>query len=219
MAEALRDYRNGRASGRPVRPGTWPQKAAEMFSLDLLAAGGSEAPDVLLGRLGVDVTDPGFWELGLKLLGGMLDQAEELAAQGGDVAEHVDEEDREAARGCRPKPALVACLLPARLIDILHRRRPNRGKRLLMGRRQGRAHLLFEVRDRPQRHRRPEQGLADLFHAALTDAMTAGEVRQRGGQARSNAVGANGAGDGGPRHPAAARAGAGLSLVFGYFGC
>ncbi len=49
--------------------------------LELLAAGGSEAPDVLLARLGVDVTDPGFWELGLKLLGGMVDQAEELAAQ------------------------------------------------------------------------------------------------------------------------------------------
>ena len=37
--------------------------------LDLLAAGGSAAPDVLLAKLGVDVTDPGFWELGLKLLG------------------------------------------------------------------------------------------------------------------------------------------------------
>jgi oligoendopeptidase F len=49
--------------------------------LDLLAAGGSEAPDVLLGRLGVDVTDPGFWELGLKLLSGMVDEAEELAKQ------------------------------------------------------------------------------------------------------------------------------------------
>ncbi len=49
--------------------------------LDLLAAGGSAAPDALLARLGVDVTDPGFWELGLKLLGGMVAQAEELAAQ------------------------------------------------------------------------------------------------------------------------------------------
>ncbi len=49
--------------------------------LDLLASGGSEAPDALLARLGVDVTDPGFWELGLKLLGQMVDQAEELAAK------------------------------------------------------------------------------------------------------------------------------------------
>ena len=48
---------------------------------DLLAAGGSAAPDALLARLGVNVTDPAFWELGLKLLGKMVDQAEELAAK------------------------------------------------------------------------------------------------------------------------------------------
>jgi oligoendopeptidase F len=49
--------------------------------LDLLASGGSDAPHVLLGRLGVDVTDPGFWELGLRLLGDMVTDAEQLAAQ------------------------------------------------------------------------------------------------------------------------------------------
>jgi oligoendopeptidase F len=49
--------------------------------LDMLAAGGSEAPHVLVGRLGVDVTDPGFWELGLQLLGDMVSDAEKLAAQ------------------------------------------------------------------------------------------------------------------------------------------
>jgi oligoendopeptidase F len=49
--------------------------------LDLLAAGGSDAPHRLLGRLGVDVNDPGFWELGLKLLDGMVREAEELAKQ------------------------------------------------------------------------------------------------------------------------------------------
>jgi oligoendopeptidase F len=48
--------------------------------LQLLASGGSEAPDVLLSKLGVDVTDPGFWELGLKLLGDMVAEAERLAA-------------------------------------------------------------------------------------------------------------------------------------------
>ena len=47
--------------------------------LDLLTAGGSDAPHVLLARLGVDVNDPGFWELGLRLLGDMVDEAEELA--------------------------------------------------------------------------------------------------------------------------------------------
>jgi oligoendopeptidase F len=49
--------------------------------LGLLSSGGSDAPHVLLGRLGVDVTDPGFWELGLRLLGDMVRQAEEMAAR------------------------------------------------------------------------------------------------------------------------------------------
>lgn len=48
--------------------------------LDLLAAGGSDAPHVLLGQLGVDVTDPNFWQLGLSLLGDMVADAERLAA-------------------------------------------------------------------------------------------------------------------------------------------
>jgi oligoendopeptidase F len=47
--------------------------------LELLAAGGSDAPHVLLARLGVDVNDPGFWELGLRLLGDMVGEAERLA--------------------------------------------------------------------------------------------------------------------------------------------
>jgi oligoendopeptidase F len=49
--------------------------------LELLASGGSEAPNVRLARLGVDVTDPSFWELGLRLLGGMVMEAEGLAAR------------------------------------------------------------------------------------------------------------------------------------------
>jgi oligoendopeptidase F len=49
--------------------------------LELLSAGGSEAPHVLLAKLGVDVTDPGFWELGLRLLGDMVTEAEALAAK------------------------------------------------------------------------------------------------------------------------------------------
>jgi oligoendopeptidase F len=49
--------------------------------LGMLAAGGSEAPHVLVGRLGVDVTDPGFWGLGLQLLGDMVADAEKLAGQ------------------------------------------------------------------------------------------------------------------------------------------
>jgi oligoendopeptidase F len=49
--------------------------------LELLSSGGSEAPHVLLARLGVDVTDPAFWELGLRLLDGMVAEAEGLAAK------------------------------------------------------------------------------------------------------------------------------------------
>ncbi len=49
--------------------------------LDLLAAGGAEAPHTLLARLGVDVTDTNFWGLGLRLLADMVAEAEELAAQ------------------------------------------------------------------------------------------------------------------------------------------
>jgi oligoendopeptidase F len=46
---------------------------------DLLAAGGSDAPDRLLARLGVDVNDLGFWELGLRLIEDMVTEAEALA--------------------------------------------------------------------------------------------------------------------------------------------
>jgi oligoendopeptidase F len=49
--------------------------------LELLSAGGSEAPHVLLKRLDMDVNDPQFWELGLKLLDDMVTEAEQLAVQ------------------------------------------------------------------------------------------------------------------------------------------
>ena len=50
--------------------------------LELLAAGGSDTPDRLLSQLDIDVTDPDFWELGLRLLADMVTEAEKLAAQG-----------------------------------------------------------------------------------------------------------------------------------------
>jgi len=49
--------------------------------LSLLSSGGADAPHRLLAKLGVDVTDPGFWELGLRLLGDMVSEAEALAAK------------------------------------------------------------------------------------------------------------------------------------------
>ena len=36
--------------------------------LELLAAGGSDTPDALLARIGLDVADPGFWAGGVRLL-------------------------------------------------------------------------------------------------------------------------------------------------------
>lgn len=49
--------------------------------LELLSSGGSDAPHVLLAKLGVDVTDPNFWGLGLKLLDDMVGEAETLAGK------------------------------------------------------------------------------------------------------------------------------------------
>jgi oligoendopeptidase F len=46
--------------------------------LELLSSGGCDAPHVLLAKLGVDVTDPGFWDLGLRLLTDMVAEAERL---------------------------------------------------------------------------------------------------------------------------------------------
>ncbi len=48
--------------------------------LELLAAGGSDTPERLLGRLGVDITDPAFWQLGLQPIADLVAEAEALAA-------------------------------------------------------------------------------------------------------------------------------------------
>src|SRR5229473_34210 len=48
--------------------------------LEFLAAGGSTRPDELVRRLGMDITDPGFWDAGLKILDGMVTEVEQLAA-------------------------------------------------------------------------------------------------------------------------------------------
>jgi oligoendopeptidase F len=47
--------------------------------LDMLAAGGSDWPNTLVRPLGVDLTDPGFWDKGLQMLDDMVSEAEELA--------------------------------------------------------------------------------------------------------------------------------------------
>jgi oligoendopeptidase F len=47
--------------------------------LDFLAAGGSRRPDELVKTLGMDITDPGFWSLGLAILDQMVSEVERLA--------------------------------------------------------------------------------------------------------------------------------------------
>ena len=53
--------------------------------LELLRAGGSDAPPALLERVGLDITDPGFWDGGLALLEELVKEAEALAAQVGSL--------------------------------------------------------------------------------------------------------------------------------------
>jgi oligoendopeptidase F len=48
--------------------------------LDLLAAGGSKPPEELAAIVGIDLTDPGFWDSGLRLVEAQLTAAEEAAA-------------------------------------------------------------------------------------------------------------------------------------------
>ena len=47
--------------------------------LELLAAGGSRSPEELGKIVGVDLTDPGFWDAGLNLVEEQLNQAVEAA--------------------------------------------------------------------------------------------------------------------------------------------
>jgi oligoendopeptidase F len=47
--------------------------------VDMLTAGGSDWPHTLMRPLGVDLTDPGFWNKGLQMLDDLVGEAEELA--------------------------------------------------------------------------------------------------------------------------------------------
>jgi oligoendopeptidase F len=51
--------------------------------LEMLAAGGSKSPEELGEIVGVDLTDPGFWEAGLDLVERQLQEAEEAAEASG----------------------------------------------------------------------------------------------------------------------------------------
>jgi len=48
--------------------------------LEFLSAGGSTRPDELVKRIGMDITDPGFWDAGLTILDGMVKEVERLSS-------------------------------------------------------------------------------------------------------------------------------------------
>ena len=59
------------------------EKEGESFVpsyLQLLSAGGSDSPDALGHLVGVDLTDPDFWNAGLQVVDELVSEAEALAA-------------------------------------------------------------------------------------------------------------------------------------------
>lgn len=60
------------------------QRSGNGFSekyLDMLRAGGSDWPENIVGRLGLNIADPDFWDKGLTAIRALVEQAEELAEQ------------------------------------------------------------------------------------------------------------------------------------------
>jgi oligoendopeptidase F len=53
--------------------------------LELLSAGGSRSPEELGSIVGVDLADPGFWDLGLALVEDQLAAAEKAAEAAGRI--------------------------------------------------------------------------------------------------------------------------------------
>jgi len=53
--------------------------------LDLLKAGGSEDPKDLLQKIGIDITDPNFWNRGIEVLKEKVEQMEDLAEKTGNI--------------------------------------------------------------------------------------------------------------------------------------
>jgi oligoendopeptidase F len=51
--------------------------------LELLSAGGSRSPEELGRIVGIDLTDPGFWDRGLDLVERQLEAAEQAARDAG----------------------------------------------------------------------------------------------------------------------------------------
>jgi oligoendopeptidase F len=49
--------------------------------MEMLRAGGSDWPEQIVGKLGLDITDPDFWKKGLSAIEQMISEAEKLAEQ------------------------------------------------------------------------------------------------------------------------------------------
>jgi oligoendopeptidase F len=49
--------------------------------VDVLEAGGSDYPDKILAKVGVDLNDPSFWQRGLDAIRALVDEEERLAKQ------------------------------------------------------------------------------------------------------------------------------------------
>ncbi len=56
-----------------------PEGFADRY-LNLLRAGGSDAPEALIGKMGIDITSADFWNQGIGVVEQMINEAEELAA-------------------------------------------------------------------------------------------------------------------------------------------
>ena len=91
---------------------------------------------------------------------------------------------------------------------LFHRRR-----RFLMSRLQRGTHFLFELGNGAECHGNFEHRFDDFFHATFTQAAIANQIRHQRSQTRTNTMGADGGGDHGARHLAAAWAGARVPLV------
>ena len=63
----------------------YEELGAEMVPsyVQMLAAGGSKSPEEVAAIVGIDLTDPGFWDAGLDLVERQLAQAEAAAEQSG----------------------------------------------------------------------------------------------------------------------------------------
>jgi oligoendopeptidase F len=52
--------------------------------LDFLSLGGSQAPDQAVRKVGMDITDPSFWDSGLEIVSDMVSEVERLAGEAGE---------------------------------------------------------------------------------------------------------------------------------------